>query len=70
MKKLLVAIAFAATFPACHYGTGEAQKTLEMNQEYKGDKAGFSVNRANVTASESNVAAPADTAVADTSAKK
>jgi len=52
MKKLFIAIAFAATFSACHYGTAEAQKTLETNEQYKSEKADYSVNRANVTAEE------------------
>ena len=70
MKKLLVAIAFAATCSACHYGTEEAQKTLETNEQYKSDKADYSVNRANVTAGENTGTAVADSATADTSAKK
>ena len=52
MKKLFIAIAVTATFSACHYGTAEAQKTLETNEQYKSEKADYSVNRANVTAEE------------------
>ena len=64
MKKLFIAIAFAATFSACHYGTAEAQKTLETNEQYKSEKADYSVNRANVTAeapAAETATTPADT---------
>ncbi len=69
MKKILVAFAFAATLSSCHYGVSEAQKTLETNDQYKTDKADFSVNRANVTA-EAASATPADTSVKDTASAK
>lgn len=63
MKKILVAFAFAASLSACHYGQNEAKKTLEVNDQYKADKADYSVNRANVKAAD-QTAAPvaADTA--------
>jgi len=61
MKKILVAFAFAASLSACHYGTNEAQKTIETNELYKTEQAGYSINRANVSA-EAPVA-PADTAL-------
>ncbi len=65
MKKILVAFAFLASLSACHYGTEEAQKTLETNEQYKSDKADYSVNRANVKAEVAPEAAPvADTAAA------
>lgn len=72
MKKILVAFAFAASLSACHYGTEEAQKTLETNEQYKSDKADYSVNRANVKAEGAAEAAPvaADTAVAAAPAEK
>lgn len=70
MKRLLVAIVFAATFSACHYGTDEAQKTLKANEQYKTDQAAFSVNRANVSAGETTNAAPADSLSADSSKVK
>lgn len=64
MKKLLIAIAFAATFSACHYGADEARKSLETNEQYKSEKAEYSVNRANVTAPKEEAApAAADTTV-------
>jgi hypothetical protein len=63
MKKILVAFAFAASLSACHYGVSEAEKTLETNDQYKSDKADFSVNRANVKA---EAATEAPVAVADT----
>ncbi len=65
MKKILIAFAFAASLSACHYGTEEAQKTIQTNDQYKTDQAAYSVNRANVSAS-----TPADTIVKDTVAKK
>jgi hypothetical protein len=63
MKKLLIAMAFAATFSACHYGADEAAKTLETNEQYKSEKAEYSVNRANVTASKEEAAPVADTTI-------
>ncbi|MBC7382966.1 MAG: hypothetical protein H7296_08220 [Bacteroidia bacterium] len=70
MKKLLVLFALAATFSACHYGEEEAKKTLNTNELYKGDKAEFSVNRANVEAGDATVAMPADSAAKDSSTTK
>lgn len=64
MKKILVAFAFAASLSACHYGTDEAQKTLKANEQYKSEKADYSINRANVTAEADNAAAPVDTTAA------
>lgn len=46
MKRFLAIAIVAMTFTACHYGQDEAQKTLERNDLYKGDKAEYSVNRA------------------------
>ncbi len=57
MKKILVAFAVLASLSACHYGTEEAQKTLETNEQYKSDKADYSVNRANVKAEAAPVVA-------------
>lgn len=70
MKRLLVAIVFAATFSACHYGTNEAQNTLKANEQYKTDQAEFSVNRANASAGETANTAPADSSSADSSKVK
>jgi uncharacterized lipoprotein len=72
MKKILFAFAFAATLSACHYGTEEAQNTLDANEKYKSEKADYSVNRANVKAEETaapaaeaaTAATPADTTTA------
>ena len=61
MKKILAILAVAGTLSACHYGTEEAQNTLKDNEKYKSDEAGYSVNRANVTANEE---ASADTSAA------
>jgi hypothetical protein len=66
MKKILVAFAFAASLSACHYGTDEAQKTLKANEQYKSDKADYSINRANVTAEADKEAAQVDTTTAVT----
>jgi len=52
MKKILAILAVAGTLSACHYGTEEAQNTLKDNEKYKSDEAGYSINRANVTATE------------------
>lgn len=65
MKKiaLIASLGLGLTFGACHYGTEEAQKTLETNKEYKEGKADYSVNRANVAEPEEEtvaVPAPAD----------
>lgn len=48
MKKLSIAALFIAALAisACHYGQEEAKKTLERNEQYKSDKAEYSVNRA------------------------
>lgn len=48
MKKLLFLGLLTATLSACHYGQDEAQKTIETNEQYKSEKADYSVNRANV----------------------
>lgn len=74
MKKLVFALAAVAvlSITACHYGQEEAEKTLERNDQYKGDKAEYSVNRAGdggkATKTE-EVAAPAATPAADSTAK-
>lgn len=66
MKKFIVAFVFAATLGACHYGNNEAQQTLEANEQYKSEKADYSVNRANVQAAagseDTATAMPVDTA--------
>lgn len=67
MKKiaLVAGLGLSLTFGACHYGTEEAQKTLETNKEYKEGKADYSINRANVAEPEEEAAvvpAAADTA--------
>ncbi len=48
MKKVSFALLFIAALAvtSCHYGEDEANKTLERNNLYKGDKADYSVNRA------------------------
>jgi hypothetical protein len=73
MKKLALALATVAflSITACHYGQEEAEKTLERNEQYKGDKADYSVNHAGeggkITRTE-EVVAPAATAT-DSTAK-
>ena len=66
MKKLFIAALFisALSLTACHYGRQDAEKTLERNELYKGDKHEYSVNRA----TDGTEAAPAE-AAADTTAK-
>jgi hypothetical protein len=63
MKKLAFAIATLSVcvLSSCHYGQEEAKSTLERNEEYKGEKAGYSVNRAGGDAPEETVV---DTAAA------
>lgn len=48
MRKYTIAALFlgALSFSACHYGVDEAKGSLERNEQYKGDKADYSVNRA------------------------
>jgi hypothetical protein len=69
MKKLAIVALSVFALTACHYGEEEAKNTLKRNEEYKGDKAGYSVNRAGGDAPKEE---KADTtaAVADTTAKK
>lgn len=62
MKKLLAIFIISASLTACHYGTEEAQKTLDANEQYKSENAEYSVNRANVSAADET--APADTVTA------
>lgn len=77
MKKSILALAVLAfiTISACHYGQDEAQKTLETNETYKGDKKDYSTNRGNdgvlKSADEQKAAetAPAEAAPADTTKK-
>lgn len=65
MKKLLIAALFisALAISACHYGKGDVEKTLERNEQYKGDKHEYSVNRAS-DGTEAAAAAPADSTAA------
>ena len=72
MKKLSIAVLFLLSMSlfACHYGQEEAAKTLETNEQYKGDKQEYSTNRGNdgvrpseetnKVAGKEAVAAPAD----------
>lgn len=67
-----MSLGLSLTFGACHYGAEEAKQTLETNQEYKGDKSDYSVNRANVAIPEESTPS-ADTvkvATTDTVAAK
>jgi ABC-type uncharacterized transport system auxiliary subunit len=66
MKKLVAILAISASLSACHYGTEEAQKTLDANEQYKSEKADYSVNRANVSATEEVAVADTVKAAADT----
>jgi hypothetical protein len=70
MKKLAIAFATLSVFAitSCHYGQNEAKETLERNEQYKSEKADYSVNRAGSEASKEE--APATPAVADTTAHK
>lgn len=70
MKKLAIAFATISVFAltACHYGEDEAKSTLKRNEEYKSEKADYSVNRAGGDAPQETVADT--TAVVDTAATK
>ena len=64
MKKLALAISAVSllALASCHYGEDEAKTTLERNEQYKNEKADYSVNRAGTDAPKEEVAAtPADT---------
>ena len=69
MKKLAIAFATLSVFAitSCHYGQGEAKETLERNEQYKSEKADYSVNRAGADAPKEEAAAPV---AADTTAQK
>jgi hypothetical protein len=65
MKKIFAVVAVSALLSSCHYGVEEAQSTLKANEEYKSEKADYSVNKANVEVEKS-----AETSVStDTTAK-
>ena len=63
MKKLAIALATVSVFAltSCHYGQGEAKETLGRNEQYKSEKADYSVNRAGGDAPKEEVAAPVAT---------
>lgn len=50
MKKtafsLFTIAALAISLASCHYGQDEAKQTLERNEQYKSEKADYSINRA------------------------
>jgi hypothetical protein len=64
MKKtalsLLSIAVLAISLTSCHYGQDEAKETLERNEQYKSEKADYSINRAGGDAPKEEVA-PADT---------
>jgi hypothetical protein len=71
MKKIFSIAFVTVSLSACHYGVGEAQKTLDANEQYKNEKAEYSTNRGNdgvkaeeVVAADSTAAVVADTVVA------
>ena len=68
MKNLVIAIATLSVFAltSCHYGETEASETIKRNEQYKSEKADYSVNRAGGDAPKEE-AAPAPVA-ADTTA--
>lgn len=69
MKSLIIVALFVASMAVsgCHYGQSEAQDTLGRNEQYKGDKAEYSVNRAGEGGQHEKAETPAVTT--DTSAK-
>jgi len=72
MKKIavLITLGFTLATGACHYGAEEAKNTLETNQEYKGEKSDYSINRANVAEPKENdlITDTVNAASADTTA--
>lgn len=73
MKKLAVfasVIIFSFVLASCHYGQEDAQNTLKRNEEYKGDKADYSVNRAGEGSSSEEAAEAPAAPAADTTATK
>lgn len=72
MKKLFAAAIVIASLSACHYGKSEAQESLERNEQYKNEKADYSVNRAGEYGSATNkteVKADTTAAPVDSTAK-
>lgn len=71
MKKLFAAAIVIASLSACHYGQNEAKETLQRNEEYKNEKADYSVNRAGEYGSATKSEAKVDTTASatDTTAK-
>jgi hypothetical protein len=62
-KTAFIVLSFAAlavSLASCHYGQNEAKETLERNEQYKTEKADYSVNRAGNGATKSESATPAD----------
>ncbi len=71
MKKIFAIAFVTVTLSSCHYGVGEAQKTLDANEQYKNEKVEYSTNRGNdgvkaeeVIVSDSTIVVAADTVVA------
>lgn len=68
MNKLFATLVVITSLSACHYGQDDAKQTLERNEQYKTEKAEYSVNRAGEYGNPNNkqkpdtlTAAPADT---------
>ena len=47
MKKFLAIAFVSVSLTSCHYGRGDAQKTIETNEQYKNEKSDYSTNRGN-----------------------
>jgi hypothetical protein len=65
MKKTAIAFlsisALALSLASCHYGENEAKETIERNEQYKTEKADYSINRAGDEAPKAETTvAPAD----------
>jgi hypothetical protein len=68
MKKLAITLlsftSFAFLLASCHYGQSEAKQTIERNEQYKTEKADYSINRA-----DGETTTPPETVAADTTSK-
>ncbi len=47
MKKFFAIAFVTVSLASCHYGKGDAQKTIDANEQYKNEKSDYSTNRGN-----------------------
>lgn len=70
MKKIFAIGLFSLVITSCHYGEGDAKKTLETNEQYKNEKAEYSTNRGNDGVMPEHAKTVVDSVKTDTTAKK